>query len=107
MTLCSHRLYSLGLDAERERALTELNITLAWLQEAIVISVICYKKTQHGCLPSKVRRLFYKAVVERFGFISTVQADYEHLVLGMVRHKFDLNPYLRLDTAGMVRMIGT
>ena len=66
-------------------------------------AVICYKKTQHGCLPLKVRRLFHKAILEGCGFVaisSAVQADYEHMVLGMVRHDFDLNPYLRLDTTG-------
>ena len=65
-------------------------------------AVICYKKTHHGRLPSKVRRLHLKATVEGCGFItmsSTVQADYEHMVLGMVRHDFDLN--LGPDTTGM------
>ncbi|KAL0019353.1 hypothetical protein WJX79_002675 [Trebouxia sp. C0005] len=68
--------------------------------------MICYKKTHHGRLPSKVRRLHFKATVEGCGFItmsSTVQADYEHMVLGMVRHDFDLNLDLNLgpDTTGM------
>ena len=45
--------------------------------------------------------MFYKDTVEGRGFItmsSTVQADYEHMVPGTVRHDFDLNPHLgRMD----------
>ena len=67
-------------------------------------AVICYKKTHHGRLPPKMRRLFHKATVEGCGFVtmsSTVQADYEHMVPGMVRHDLDLNPHLGPDTTGM------
>ncbi len=67
-------------------------------------AVLCYKKAHYGRSPPKMRRLFYKATMDGCGFItrsSTVQADYEHMVPGMVRHDLDLNPQLGPDPIGM------
>ena len=67
-------------------------------------AVLCHKKAHYGRLPPKMRRLFYKATMKGCSFItrsSTVQADYEHMVVGMVRHDFDLNPHLGPDVTGM------
>ena len=53
-----------------------------------------HKRAHYGCLPSKMRRVLYKATMEGCGFIttrSTLQADHEQLVPGMVQHDFDLN----------------
>ena len=47
-----------------------------------------------------MRRLYYKATVEGCGFItkqSTLQADYEHMVPGMLPLDIDLNPQLGQD----------
>lgn len=55
-------------------------------------------------MPPNLRRLFYKVTVKGCGFVtmsSTIHADYEHMVLGMVRHDFDLNPHLGSDPTGM------
>lgn len=51
-----------------------------------------------------MRRLFYKATEEGCGFVttsSTLQADYEHMVPGMIKHDFDLNPHFGPDPTGM------
>ena len=51
-----------------------------------------------------MRRVLYKATMEGCGFIttrSTLQADHEQLVPGMVKQDFDLNPHLGPDPTSM------
>ncbi len=75
----------------------------------VTLNVKCHavqrhKRAHYGCLPPKMRRLFYKATMEGCGFItthSTLQADHEQLLPGMVKHDFDLNPHLGPDPTGM------
>ncbi|KAL3130232.1 hypothetical protein ABBQ38_008529 [Trebouxia sp. C0009 RCD-2024] len=79
-------------------------MTLAWLQEAIVIPVQRYKRAHYGHLPPKMRRLSYKATEEGCGFVttsSTLPADYEHMMPGMIKHDFDLNPHFGPNPTGM------
>lgn len=67
-------------------------------------AVQSYKRAHYGHLPPKMRHLFYKATEEGCGFITTsatLQADYEHLVPGMVKHDFDLNPHFGRDPSDM------
>ena len=45
-----------------------------------------------------------QATEEGCGFVttsSTLQADYEHMVPGMIKHDFDLNPHFGPDPTGM------
>ena len=73
-------------------------------QSAKCRAVQHHKRAHHGCLPPKMKRLLYKATIKGCGFIttrSTLQADHKHLVPGLVKHDFDLNPHLGPDPTGM------
>ena len=64
-----------------------------------------YKRAHYGHLPPKMRRqqLFYKATEEGCGFVTTssiLQSDYEHMVPGMIKDDFDLNPHFGPDPTG-------
>ena len=78
------------------------------LAKAVLLSEIAechavqrHKRAHYGCLPPKMRRLSYKLTMEGSGFITTLQADHEQLLPGMVQQDFDLNPHLSPDPTSM------